>query len=1403
MGDIDPAIAQAVAIGQRNTEVIELFERFCRNVRVEVVGGVGLVERQTGLPIGMRAFRCAYASGGLAASMNLEDLALDFYEENCRECADRSPSGFLGDTIASFADAKRATLQVRDDRARAEAEALRRQRDERSARRARRGAGEPYPSVAQLERVGRLDPSDGPPQATDIEWLTRTASLAPEVITDATIAELVELAQPPEVPWATREAVQAVLVPLTAAGRVPKATASSIALGNLRTGAGAEAGKLLVAASEVLHANEVTADIAHSVVELAGRSSDPLVRTLSRFSGEAAVADPAPLLLCAFQNLDAVVAAIEEMLASALIGAEPPLLGPDGQPLRVHTTETNDPKVADRLRSIAAGACQPLLDAIPGVVSRLVEALARSLEAPDWDRYDAPPSSEITKTLAHILHRRYSEVAPLLVDVAPRLSEEGRRSLFKAVSRTLHDIGRNGASANVSDLVQLTVDRLTGDWGQPVATDAAVALSDLARSRPALLVGRAADLVGALVVEITQAVPEVPDLVVPPNPLAALDAYGRLQLREARVVQLQSAVGRLVEAGADDAVHALFVLLDTEDSGSPEAINVRSGATRLLGKVGARAVHLPFVVPRLYSGLLHTEPEVRAAAVRSWVDLARQPQSLPSTLLDLLPTLVFDGPVILPVLDLIAHLNLLEERRLDLLTSVARIAIGMHDTSFDGTEAVIAGCVRALRALAHGLADERAEVPLGTALIVSDRLAAHDLRDVLAAPWPRRLANSGAFAERALSVLASPELADYFNAPNLDVQVALLGCPYGLGLQPIERFIKVTDLHLPDHPWSALEMVEVLQRAARWDDAAVVAEHIATAIPASREYQARRELAVAIVQLAAEEARLRAGAATGTVPEAPKEPGQQLAGILASFDAATNARGSLIAATTPQTPARLTGLADRLEQSARAIHPEGGTESGLPTQLAWIAWADALRVVAHLLRWDAAVQVAEGDAGRHLRAGQRQAEVVGAGALAGGLGDPLLQPLATAITQVAAITQPGDVARLVRELAAVPLPVRAVHGPDRTARFWPEPGERDEEEQPMAVGICRLDGVLVTNAHVVRPDEVHELGLELRITDWPEGADAIEATFLSVLNPNQASLPTFRFPRVPADDDGVFRLSATGALSLSFTLPAGAPPQAFPIAARFVSADMDEVLPVAGHSELRLRPFDATTDGLTRRPQLDERLVELYSVLHGMDLNSDDVQAFCRLYTAIVDKVCDLQFDRAYRRGAKVTERVFHNDLFDRLAVDPALEGRVERGTRAAGGFLDIIHDRINAELKVAKQTSVTVETSHKYLGQPTDYASDTGAQLSILVVLDMTGKVAPPGVLENYLGWMVPALIGREDPRYPSLVGVIIVNANLTVPSGYSSGPGGPAAPLRPHPRESPDTPDLAIPHPQDIQPG
>jgi hypothetical protein len=308
------------------------------------------------------------------------------------------------------------------------------------------------------------------------------------------------------------------------------------------------------------------------------------------------------------------------MLASASKESPAVLVGPDGQPLRSPPETAGFLGEADRSRSIAAVACLPLIEEMPATAPRLVEAIARSLESRDRDRYDAPPSRMAGKILGHGLLRRYDDVAPAVLAVAPRVSAEARRSLFAAISSGLHsaDDSQLPDPASLPRLVQFAVDRLQGDWGEEVSAEAALTLRDEARFHPERLAGHADGLVGGLVIEITSAAGSAAGLVVPgDDPLSGIEALGRRQRRATRISCLEQAIGYLVEAGADDAVSALFSLLDTEDDGSADAISVRASATRLLGKMGSRPAHLPAVVRRLYTGLLHTQHNVRRAAIRS------------------------------------------------------------------------------------------------------------------------------------------------------------------------------------------------------------------------------------------------------------------------------------------------------------------------------------------------------------------------------------------------------------------------------------------------------------------------------------------------------------------------------------------------------------------------------------------------------------------------------------------------------------------------------------------------------------------------------------------------------------------------------------------------------------------
>ena len=69
------------------------------------------------------------------------------------------------------------------------------------------------------------------------------------------------------------------------------------------------------------------------------------------------------------------------------------------------------------------------------------------------------------------------------------------------------------------------------------------------------------------------------------------------------------------------------------------------------------------------------------------------------------------------------------------------------------------------------------------------------------------------------------------------------------------------------------------------------------------------------------------------------------------------------------------------------------------------------------------------------------------------------------------------------------------------------------------------------------------------------------------------------------------------------------------------------------------------------------------------DYDTEDARALCRLFTACVRVGQSIMFDKVFRRGTRVTEAMFHDELEKRLRADPELAGRLTR--RDPGGQED------------------------------------------------------------------------------------------------------------------------------------
>lgn len=87
----DEHIQQAIEIGTKNKQTLELIRNWCAHISVKKMGGGGIVEQETGLPIGPRALECQHAAASGFAGHDLAGIAVDFYDRNCFDCKFRKP----------------------------------------------------------------------------------------------------------------------------------------------------------------------------------------------------------------------------------------------------------------------------------------------------------------------------------------------------------------------------------------------------------------------------------------------------------------------------------------------------------------------------------------------------------------------------------------------------------------------------------------------------------------------------------------------------------------------------------------------------------------------------------------------------------------------------------------------------------------------------------------------------------------------------------------------------------------------------------------------------------------------------------------------------------------------------------------------------------------------------------------------------------------------------------------------------------------------------------------------------------------------------------------------------------------------------------------------------------------
>jgi hypothetical protein len=587
--ELDREIERAFEIGKDNEEVIQLAHNWCGHLKVVKSGGTGLIEVQTGLPIGMRHFECPHAAAGGFAGMVMRDIVLDFYDRNCVGCKYRATVR-LPNLTQLAAERDERNKRTRDAQAKASQD-LNAAIAKRAEHRTKLSAGSNPPTLAIFEAIDKFDQE---PSQQNGEVLLQVAEAAQSHFTMPVNDALWDLA---ESPGGSRAEI--------ALGVLEKTSADKRRLCRLSL-------RLLASA--------------HS------RIAARIVSQLIEKEDEDLVPSALPVLI-------SLAAPVETVFHTTIESMPEPLLAA----YRVAPEDAHR-AIRDMLRStekrarIAAVTTVKLIAQVePSFGLSVSRELMSALSLPD-DHYGPEGSAEgkIVGVLASQTRRTPREMDKLISEQIANAGEDERPSYYKVYRRILRPRHR-ARSREAGPAEKLAFARLLELLTQIPRKDLLDEVLEFSRHDapefPDLVDQSSQTLLGAIALYADESDrPSNPLANLDPRPdiLQAMEASSRRQTLRYILEACTELIGASVTRNPETTGTAI---LQTLENLGASHVTLRASLIECLGHVHSDHLFFPKILPALYGAMSDPSQVVRAAAVRSYGKIAASDASdLPALL---------------------------------------------------------------------------------------------------------------------------------------------------------------------------------------------------------------------------------------------------------------------------------------------------------------------------------------------------------------------------------------------------------------------------------------------------------------------------------------------------------------------------------------------------------------------------------------------------------------------------------------------------------------------------------------------------------------------------------------------------------------------------------------------------
>ncbi len=380
-------------------------------------------------------------------------------------------------------------------------------------------------------------------------------------------------------------------------------------------------------------------------------------------------------------------------------------------------------------------------------------------------------------------------------------------------------------------------------------------------------------------------------------------------------------------------------------------------------------------------------------------------------------------------------------------------------------------------------------------------------------------------------------------------------------------------------------------------------------------------------------------------------------------------------------------------------------------------------------------------------------------------------------SELKSVTSLEHVTLFAAKLMSLPVPIIMLQQSSMRGRI----GQVEESSSPADVEgpfvikvVYEVERRPWRTPQLLRANTIYGFVAQVTIPQFPKNCDYLLIDYISTLSPQQYRMTQLRVDK-PARAD-----------ITEFTLKGSAE---FPVAQSFLSEPIDLLLratflsstdvgvsvpaTIVGYRHLPVRVSDPSrTPLLSKYRSIDARNAEIIEEISGSlpGLDQQHLTDFIELLGAVTNHLGRNLQRPIYKEGTVISEAEFQTRLLEDLRMQ--LGEEVQEAPRQGGGPSDIRYRSITLELKVENKIKNRTRMINKYVAQPTQYSSASGAQLGILCILDQTSKDEPPASPQNNIVLVTPPVHGFEDGAvpFPTKIAAVIIDGNLRLPSDYSA---------------------------------